>query len=214
MRTYLCTLLCLFLFSCGPKRNTEATTTVVADSATVNQQPDTVTSSPTSVEQIKQHFGNINAKLQDGLLDSISYKYCNGERSGTVTYFSDKGKLAMIRHSYSEYSHFEATDQYFISNGNLFFAYLNRLTWSFESGEAAEGTTTDHVTEQRLYIANEKSLLCLEKKYTKRSHAGDNSRPVTVPNKKVDCKPIEPVIKDFKKLVDFKDSSNHDCLDK
>lgn len=215
MKTLLYTLLCLFLFSCGQKRNTEATTTVVADPAAVNIKADTVASKPTSVEQIKQRFANINTKLQGGLLDSIAYKYdCNGERSGTVTYYSDHGKLAMIKHNYSEYSHFEASDQYFISNGNLFFAYFNRLNWSFESGQAAEGATTDHITEQRLYIANEQSLLCLEKKYTKRSHAHANSRPADVQNKKVACKPMEPVIKDFNKLVEFKDNGNHDCLGK
>ena len=215
MKTYLYTLLCLCFFSCGQKRNTEATTTIVADSAAVNVKADTVVSEPTSVEQIKQRFAFINTKLQDGLLDSIAYKYdCNGERSGTVTYFTDNGKLAMIKHSYNEYSHFEATDRYFISNDNLYFAYFNRLNWSFEPGQAAEGATTDHITEQRFYIAKQQALLCLEKKYTKRSKAPANLQPANVQNKKVECHPIAPVIKDFNKLVEFKDNVNHDCLGK
>lgn len=214
MKTFLYALICLFFLSCSQNQQKEATT-VVVDSAAVPTEPDTAASTPTSVEQIKQRYANINTRLQDGLLDSVSYKYdCNGERSGTITYFSDHGKLVVIKHSYSEYSHFEAKDQYFVSNNQVFFTYFNRTTWSFESGQAAEGATKDNITEQRLYVANKQALLCLEKKYTKRSHVQDNPQPASVKNKQVECKPIAPVIKDFNKLVEFKDSGNHDCLAK
>jgi hypothetical protein len=220
-------LLCLVFFSCGQNGNTEPTTTVVDDSTAlvtvpdtvaaqqknVAVQPTTVAAQPTTVEQIKQHYADINAKLQGGLLDSVAYKYdCNGERSGTVTYFSNHGKLAMIKHSYNEYSHSEAIDQYFISNDHLFFAHFRRSNWSFASGQAPDGATKDNITEQRFYVANEKSLLCLEKKYTKRSHVDNNPQPANVQNKQVACKPMETLIKDFNQLVEFKESSRHDCL--
>lgn len=216
MKLQLYTLfLCLVFFSCGQNRNTEPSTTVVEDSAARVTAPETVAAQPKTVEQIKQRYADINAKLQGGLLDSVAYKYdCNGERSGTVTYFSNHGKLEMIKHSYNEYSHFEATDQYFISNDHLFFAHFRRSNWSFESGQAADGATKDNIIEQRFYVANEKSLLCLEKKYTKRSHADNNPLPAKVQNKEVACKPMEPLIKDFNKLIDFKNSGDHDCLGK
>jgi len=223
MKTYLYALLCLFLLSCGQSRNTEPATTVVSDSvatktdsaAAVNSSADTINAAPTSVLQIKQRYAVITDKLHRDQLDSISFKYdCNQERSGTVTYFSDQGKLVLIKHSYSEYSHFSAVDEYFITNDNLFFAHLNRTNWSFESGQAAEGATKDDITEQRLYLVNDKALLCLEKKYTKRSHAATNPVPANLPNKQVTCKPTEPLMKDFKNLVAYQRSTNHDCLEK
>jgi len=215
MKIYMCSLLCLFFFSCGQKRSADEKNTIYTGSAILNTDSVTVHSNPTSVVQIKKRYAIINDKLKRGLLDSLSFKYdCNMERSGTVTYFSDKGELIMIKHTYNEYSHFSAIDQYFISNNNLFFAHLNGASWSFESGQAAEGATKDDIIEQRLYVENEKPLLCLEKKYTKRSHSSNNPLSANVPNKQVKCKPIEALIKDFNKLVEFKSSANHDCLEK
>ena len=215
MKIPMYSLLCLFFFSCGQKRSSDEKNTIPTDSAVINTHSVTVDSYPTSVEQIKQRYAIINDKLKRGLLDSLSFKYdCNKERSGTVTYFSDKGELLMIKHTYNEYSHFSAVDQYFISNNKLFFAHLNGTSWSFESGQAAEGATKDDIIEQRLYVENEKPLLCLEKKYTKRSHSANNPAPANVPNKQVKCKPIEALLKDFNLLVEFKSSANNDCLEK
>lgn len=213
MKIYMYSLLCLFFFSCGQKWSTDEKNTIYTDSAVINTDLVTVDSTPTSVEQIKQRYAIINDKLKRGLLDSLSFKYdCNKERSGTVTYFSDNGKLIMIKHTYNEYSHFSAIDQYFINNNNLFFAHLNGASWSFESGQASEGVTKDDIIEQRLYVENEKPLLCLEKRYTKRSHSSNNPVPANVPNKEVKCKPIKTLIKDFNQLVEFKNSAKHDCL--
>lgn len=222
MKPYIYLTLCLISFSCGQTRNSEDSTNLNADSAAArtdsvpqNSKSGIVDSNPLSVEEIKQRYAIINDKLQRGLLDSTSFKYdCNQERNGTITYFSDKGQLTMIKHSYNEYSHFSAVDLYFVSNSTPFFAHFNRVSWSFESGQAAEGATKDDITEQRLYIVKEKPLLCLEKKYTKRSHSSDNPRPEDVQSKQVKCKPIEPVLKDFGKLIDFKDNAQHDCLEK
>ncbi|RXF67586.1 hypothetical protein [Arcticibacter tournemirensis] len=222
MKPYIYLTLCLIFFSCGQTRNSEDSTSLNADSAAArtdsvpqNSKSGTLNSNPLSVEEIKQRYAIINDKLQRGLLDSISFKYdCNQERNGTITYFSDKGQLTMIKHSYNEYSHFSAVDLYFVSNNTLFFAHFKRVSWSFESGQAAEGATKDDITEQRLYIVKEKPLLCLEKKYIKRSHSSDNPRPEDVQSKEVKCNSIAPVLKDFGKLIDFKDSDQHDCLEK
>ena len=71
MKTFLYALICLFFFSCSQNQQKEATT-VVVDSAAVPTEPDTAVSTPASVEQIKQRYANINTRLQDGLLDSVS----------------------------------------------------------------------------------------------------------------------------------------------
>ena len=212
MKNYLYSLLCIALLSCGqtqnPKEKPSLVTNPVEDSVAVIVNPSTV-------EDIKKVYTATNEKLKSQSLDSVSYMYnCNDEISGTVTYYSESGKLKLIKHSYSEYSHFTAVDHYYVSDDNLFFAHLKGVSWSFESGRAAEGATKDNITEQRLYVVKKLPVLCLEKKYIKRSHAQDNPLPENVPNKEVECKSIEPTLRDFGKLLAFKDSSNRDCLGK
>ncbi|TCD01197.1 hypothetical protein [Pedobacter psychroterrae] len=216
MKNYIYLLLCILLFSCGQTQNNETKVdadTNSVDSVSVSSDSVKAQPNPTSVPEIKQAFSLINKKLEQGVLDSVSFKYdCKGERNGTVTYFSEKGKLAVIKHSYNEYSHFSAVDQYFVNDGSLFFAHFNRVVWSFASGQAAEGATKDDITEQRIYIAAEKPLLCLEKKYTINSHSSDNPIPGNLSNKEVECKTTASVLRGFGKLLAFKDSANRDCL--
>lgn len=207
--------LLLVLFSCGQRKNTNNETLPDSNSASAESGESTAAKVPDSVEDIKQLYANLNGKLQGAMLDSTSVKYdCSGERSGTITYFSENGKLRIIKHVYNEYSHFSAVDQYFISDNKLFFAHLNGLSWSFQSGKAATGATTDNITEKRLYISREKPLLCLEKKYVKKSDATDNPLPESVESKQVDCKDSEQVLKGFGKLVAFKNNTDQDCLGK
>ena len=212
MKNYVSFLLCLAFLSCGPRRDNNET---ILDTSSVPSDADSVAAikNPASIEDIKQLYAEVNHKWQGGKLDSISIKYdCSGERTGTVTYFSENGKLSMIKHSYSEYSHFSAIDQYFISNDKLFFAHLTGVSWSFESGEAVTGATKDNITEKRFYITSKKPLLCLEKRYVKKSHSSNNPRPESVESKQVDCKALEPVLKGFGKLLAFKNGSKQDCL--
>ncbi|RZK38002.1 MAG: hypothetical protein EOO90_23650 [Pedobacter sp.] len=119
----------------------------------------------------------------------------------------------VIKHSYSEYSHFEATDQYFVNDDQLYFAHLNRLVWSFVSG-AGDGVTKDDIKESRFYVVDNQPLLCLEKKFTNTKNAKDNPIPDDVANKVVACKPINGLLKDFNALVSFKDKANKHCLEK
>lgn len=212
MKNYLYPIFCMLFFSCGQTHNNK-NQAIQADAVPVTADSAVVTSNPISVPAIKKAYTSINNQLLKGQLDSVSYQYdCQGERSGTVTYFSENGELAIIRHSYSEYSHFSAVKQYYIMQDSLFFVQSSEVVWSFESGQAAEGTTKDDITEKRLYLVKDKALRCLEKKYSKRSKASDNPDPDKIVNKEVACKPTEPIIKDYGKLLAFKESTNHDCL--
>lgn len=215
MKNYASIFLLLILFSCGQSTNTNVETILDTSSAPSETGTPTASINPDSVEDIKQLYAQLNDKLQAAMLDSTSIKYdCRGERSGSITYFSENGKLRIIKHVYNEYSHFSAVDQYFISDNKLFFAHLNGLSWSFQSGKAATGATTDNITEKRLYISQEKPLLCLEKKYVKKSDTSDNPSPESVESKKTDCKDSERVLKDFGKLLAFKNSADQGCLGK
>ena len=108
MKNYAFIFICLIFSSCGPEQDTsneitsDSTLTAVADTGV--RAP---VKRPASVDDIKQLYADLNDKLESRQLDSVSIKYdCNGERTGTVTYFSENGKLRVIRHVYSEYSHF------------------------------------------------------------------------------------------------------------
>ncbi|TDQ08257.1 hypothetical protein [Pedobacter metabolipauper] len=219
MKNYIYPIVFLFLVSCGQSKESENREAVkkenIQDTPAVGTDPSSIAISPSSVEEIKQVYTATVNKLQSGSLDSTSFKYdCNGERRGTVTYFFDKGKLSIIKHAYSEYDHYSATDQYFVNDDELFFAHLKEVTWSFESGGAAEGATKDNITERRYYVVKEKSIHCLEKKYTIRSHSSDNPQPEQVQSKEVACKPASSLNVDFRKLIAFRTSSDHSCLKK
>jgi len=207
----------LFLMACQQKQKTsnEPPETDVNAKNTSIIQSDSVNSIPASITEIKRAYTFTIQQLENKQLDSISIKYdCDHERTGIITYFSHKGKLSLIRHRYNEYDHYSATDEYFMKDDALFFAYFKSVLWSFESGSAVEGATKDNITEKRIYIFNQNPLQCLEKKYTLRSHAADNPAPETIMNKPVACKSIQPVIKDFNRLLAFKNNSKHNCLEK
>ncbi|WP_147273586.1 hypothetical protein [Pedobacter chinensis] len=217
MKNLIYLFACLFFVACQQKQETSNELPETDGNAKTRSvvQGNSVHSVPSSVAEIKQAYKFTIEQLENKQLDSILIKYdCDHERTGIITYFSHQGKLSMIRHRYNEYDHYSATDEYFVKDDTLFFAYFKSVLWSFESGSAVEGATKDNITEKRFYIFNQKPLQCLEKKYTFRSHAADNPAPETIMNKQVPCKTIEPIIKDFKRLLVFKNNSQHNCLEK
>jgi len=210
---------CCILISCqqanktSDKQDTQQIKTATAPNDLI--ATDSNITNPSSIAGIKKAFTATNAKLLEKRLDSIAYQYdCNQERAGTITYFTEKGKLLLIKHSYNEYDHYSANDYYFISNDSLYFANLNSTYWSFESGSAAQAATKDEVTEKRIYIVNEQAELCLEKKYTIHSNNKDPKIAAAMQNKQISCKTINPLLSDFNNLLLFRNSSNKKCLEK
>ncbi|WP_316783878.1 hypothetical protein [Pedobacter frigiditerrae] len=216
MKNVNCLVICLLLLACGQEKKTDTKTIKDTPHQAVeigNRQRSEIIQ-PNSVAAIKQVYAATSNLLNAGQLDSVSYNYnCQQERGGKISYFSKNGKLMLIKHNYNEYSHFEATDLYFVNDGQLYFAHLNKLIWSFVSG-AGDGVTNDDITESRVYVVNNQSILCLEKKYTSRKNVKDNPIPNDVPNKVVNCKPIKGLLKDFNALLAFKNKGNKGCLEK
>jgi len=163
----------------------------------------------TTVAGIQETYSSVMKQLESGAMDSTSFKYsCQGEKGGTVTYFSNEGQLRLVVHRYHEYDHYSAVDRYFVEEGRLYFAYLNGVSWSFEDG----GGTRDNVKEQRIYVVNQRPIRCLEKKYAIRSKAGDNPRPETVANKEVDCKSPASIIGPYRILLKYREKGTSGCL--
>ncbi len=204
------------LFSCtsNTKQETDEKVLTYEDSVPLSPPKASATEAKlTTVEQIQNAYGAITAAHESGKLDSTSFKYnCNGEKSGTVTYFSQNGDLKMIVHSYAEYDHNEMKDRYYIKDGSAFFAHRWSLSWSFDSGP--EGATKDKITEERIYLADGKSIKCLEKKYEIRLHAGINPNPAEVANKELNCENVKPIDKSYRLLAKYWKAPAPNCLEK
>lgn len=210
---FLLAVLCI-LFSCteNPPKDTEESVLVHEDTLPLSPPSDQkVKPKLTNFQEIQHAYSTISADYENGKLDSISFKYnCNGETSGTVTYFSEQGNLKMITHIYAEYDHNEKEDRYFIKDGIPFFVHLKNLSWSFDSGP--EGATKDKITEQRIYLSNWKAIERLEKKYEIRLHAGINPKPSDVANKQTNCADVQPMEKSYRLLAKYWKASAPKCL--
>lgn len=200
MRFLLYIIIVITIISCS--KNSKSTSPEESTSevdTTVGEDPGTEPlQALQSVEDIQKEFAYITSKIETGSMDSTSFDYnCYNEKSGTVTYFSEKGQLRLIKHAYSEYSHYSATDQYFVKDNALFFVFYDGVSWSFEG----QNETRDDITEKRFYIIDNEPVKCLEKEFTVRSSATNNPQSSTVPNKEVECTTLEPILEKYELLV-------------
>jgi len=116
----------------------------------------------------------------------------------------------LIRHIYNEYSHFSATDEYYIKDGVPFFIFNQDLVWNF----TGQNQTQDNITERRFYILNDQPVQCLEKKYTVNSNDDYPPESDTVPNKEIECALFEDALKDYKKLYKLREQNGDiECLE-
>ncbi|QCR21632.1 hypothetical protein C1N53_04240 [Pontibacter sp. SGAir0037] len=164
-----------------------------------------------NIEDIRKEYSRVISMAEKNSLDSSFFNYdCYGEKKGRVVFFSDEEGLRLIRHTYNEYSHFSATDEYFVKDSSLFFAFYHHVSWRFEG----EGETRDDVTEKRFYLLHGKALKCLEKKFTVKSSSSGNLQPEMVANKETDCSSLEAVLDKFDLLTKYKGSATApSCLE-
>jgi len=208
-------------FSCKENSTSQKETASGKEATTVGTSPENPPKTPQevrsadvlrSVDDIKTEYAYITSILKSGRMDSTSFEYdCRSEKSGRVVYFSEKGQLRMIKHTYHEYSHFSATDTYFVKDNALFFAFYKHVAWSFVN----QNQTKDDVTEKRLYLIGNKSVKCLQKKYALLSDANatDAPAPDTGANKETDCSSLEPIVAGFELLFDRRNQKeNLACL--
>lgn len=213
MKLRICLLICLAISACAdPGSDKVGVKDTISRGHVAQSNPATdidLPQIPQSIPEIRQVYNQTNQQLMAHQLDSVALKYnCNGERSGTVTYYSKNNELKAIKHQYNEYDHFSATDQYFVVGGKLYFVFFDRLTWSF----AGNDITKDDITEQRIYVIDDQAIECLEKKYTVMSNATKKPISENIPNQKVACKSAQTMLKDFKTLINFREQKQQDCL--
>lgn len=149
-------------------------------------------------EDIRVSYDKTVRKVQKKVTDSTSFSYdCNGERNGTVTYFSENGELLLIQHTFNEYSHFSASNSYFIKDGNPFFVLSSESVWSFVN----ENQTKDNVTEKRFYIIDNKPIKCLQKDFSVITRSGHILKTDTTGNKVTECTEYAFKLKEFYSLL-------------
>ena len=205
------------LFAC--RQNPGSTET--GDSGAVDTPAETAVASEVpatleNIDDIQQWYAHILSRKDAGQLDSTAFTYdCSGEKGGTVTFYSDAGGVQLITHERHEYSHFEATNQYFVRNGQPFFIFYHHLSWSFDGANAqGESTTRDDITESRYYVIDNAVVQCLEKEYTLRSASEDKPDPAAVPNQETACPPPGELTAAFGRLMKYRDRTGKvGCLE-
>lgn len=199
----------LLFISCKDAIKKPSTTKVTNKDSVSNK-----TYSFSNVNDIKKEYAIVQRKLINKELDSVSFNYdCekNGT-SGEVTYFSEKNTLKVIKHSYGEYSHFGATEMYYIANNIPFFIFIEEGYWSFDGGTSDEPQTKDEITEHRIYLNNNKVIEYLEKKYEIKSRYKTNVNPDNISNKKINSN-ANKELTNFQLLLQNKTKrGNQDCL--
>lgn len=157
-----------------------------------------------TVAGIKLEYNLVNDQLKNKKLDSVGFEYECEEISGNVVYYSEKGKLKVVKHFQAD-SHYSSTENYFINDGKLYFIFKDDTVWSFDGGTPEKPITKDDVTEQRFYLVDNKAIQCLEKKYTLRSNSTDNPKSENVPNKEMENCSVAELQKSFDLLMKNKD---------
>lgn len=164
-----------------------------------------------SVDDIKKEHSYITSTIENGSMDSTSFNYnCNEEKKGELIYFYEQGQLRLIRHNYNEYSHFSATDEYYLKDDTPFLVLFDHLAWSFID----QNQTQDNITEKRFYFIDHTLIKCLQKEFTIIS--GDKNAPQSnmVPNKNSECPSLQSILQDFQLLFNLrKKKEDIHCLE-
>ena len=211
---YILIALVLMSISCKENQNTSSTDTSEREETELDTT-DSASSSVvkiSSIEDIKQLYAEVNSRLQQ--MDTLGFNYnCNNERSGHVRYYSEDGNLKIITNSYGEYSHFSATNTYFIKDDKPYFIMYDETSWTFDGQANGQPQTKDNVTEKRFYVVDQQLVKCLEKTYVIRSAASDNPNPAQVANKEVTCPSMDELQNAFYTLYKHRtNTSNVECL--
>ncbi|MBD8081347.1 hypothetical protein [Chryseobacterium caseinilyticum] len=177
--------------SCSKEKTdlkTEKENTVPAEKPTVTNDSISILSK----EDVQKYYAEFENDLQNKALDSTSLDYeCDG-KDGRVIYYSKNNELKIIKHEYSEYSHYSAVEKFYMNKEKPFFIFRDESVWSFDGGTLEKPETKDNITESRMYFVNGKMIDCLEKKYILKSADNEKPDPSKFPNQKSkDCKSEE-----------------------
>lgn len=159
-----------------------------------------------SKEDIQKYYSEFQNELEKKDLDSTVLDYeCDG-KDGRIIYYSKNNKLKIIRHEYSEYSHYSAVEKFYLNNEKPFFIFRDESVWSFDGGTPEKPETKDNITESRMYFVNGKIIDCLEKKYILKSAEKEKPDPSKFSSRQSkDCK-SEEMLSELAKFIRHKNA--------
>ena len=202
----------LLIFSCKKEMNDKVSNSSDAIGSKVKTHSLSLEKDLNSVNGIRQAIQQVNSQLISKKLDSVGFEYDCDEISGNVVYYSDKGKLKVVKHFQAD-SHFSSTENYFVNDGKLYFIFKDDAVWSFDGGTPEKPETKDDVTERRFYMVDDKAIQCLEKKYVLKSNSPNNPKTENIPNKEMKNCSSEELQKTFALLMKARDRrGNGKCL--
>lgn len=190
----------IIIFSCQKKIDEKVSDSVDLLGSKVKSQSLDIKKNLETVDGIKLEYNLVNAQLTSKKLDSAKFEYECDERSGNVVYYSEKGKLKVVKHFQAD-SHFSSTETYFVDEGKPYFIFQDETVWSFDGGLPDKPITKDDVTEKRYYVVDNKAIQCLEKKYTLKSNSENNPKSENIPNKEIKNCSIVDLQKSFVLLM-------------
>ena len=202
---FFCLLIFTFIIcSCESDSNkeTESQADLDEEDSISQVENDTLSFSETirDMDAIREEYEKTLRARQIGLLDSTSIRYnCAEERKGTITYFKTGEDLRLIEKNYSEYSHTEGVDQYYISNEKPYFIFYDSANWHFDFDTEQDGDYTENIHEERYYILGDTLTTCLYKEYETRSSSDNN--PDQIENEVVKCPPLQNLLDKYKTLL-------------
>lgn len=161
------------------------------------------------IQDIRQKFSYIMKAKSDNLLTTTEFSYeCPYEPGeGTITFFYEGEALRLVEYSFHEGEHYGGTDQYFVWNDELFFAYYDHGSWRFdyENGDFSNPQTVDEITQKRFYFDNQQPIRCLLKQFERYSRNIHHLASHDVPNQETSCDEAQTVQSTFKLLLEWQD---------
>lgn len=170
----------------------------------VQKEPeDTYIPVPSSIEEIRAAYTRTITQYAHHEFDSVSQNYNCGDSHGTVTYFSEYGKLRMIIHHSFLDDLEDDNEQFFIQDDHLYFVYNANYYWHAKSDDEPKVKT--EIRESRTYIVNDEKIKCLYKTIRL-------DTTVVAKNEDIDCGGYQPLSILYETLLRFKGSDETGCL--
>ena len=205
------------IISCKKQENKNTQHSPSQDSLTTQNVSGNLKDGSKTINDIKKEYSLVSALLASKKLDSTHFNYvCEDGMEGEVVFYYQDKNLKAVKNFYSEYSHFSSVTEYYVGKENVYFIFKQDTSWNFDTDapKKSDGNseTKDDITESRIYLANNKPIQFLEKKYSVRS-AGKNPDPDKIQNKETKCD-TDKLMKTYQSIIKNKDQkgSINQCL--
>ena len=86
------------------------------------------------IKQIEEEFDYVEKLLSEAMLsvDSLEYECENDPKGGTISFYRSGEELRLIQSAYYEGDHASVMEKYYLKNGELFFAFVEEVVWTFD----------------------------------------------------------------------------------